>query len=106
VTGDVLVRKGWEIGAGEFVYVRGGSVVSGAFDYGTTGYSVCLGGLVRMLEFASSELAETPWVAYVGDHIDLQYHSASYSAPPESVSYAYDGTTFHELTLVFRGFPW
>ena len=102
VTGNVLVRKGWQIGAGEFVYVRGGSVEGDGYDYSTSGYSVCLGGLVRLLEFASPEIAGTSWLAFIGDHIDLQYHSASYASP----SSPWDGTTFKGLNFVFRGVPW
>lgn len=102
VTGYVLVRKGWELGAAEFLYIRGGSVIGNGYDYSTSGYSVCFGGLVRFLEFASPEIAGTPWLAFIGDHIDLRYQSASYSSPVSSV----DGTTFRELNFIFRGFPW
>ena len=102
VTGNVLVRKGWQIGAGEFIYIRGGSVEGNGYDYSTSGYSVCLGGLVRLLEFASPEIAGTAWLAFIGDHIDLQYHSASYASP----SSPWDGTTFEGLNFVFRGLPW
>jgi len=101
-TGFVLIRKGWEIGAAEFLYIRGGSVVGDGYDYSTSGYSICVGGLFRALEFASPELAGTPWIAFIGDHIDLQYHSASYASTVSPL----DGTTFKELNLVFRGFPW
>ena len=101
-TGYVLVRKGWQVGAAEFIYIRGGSVEGNGYDYSTSGYSVCLGGLVRLLEFASPEIAGTPWLAFIGDHVDLQYHSASYNSPASP----WDGTTFKGLNVVFRGFPW
>jgi hypothetical protein len=101
-TGAVLVRKGWELGAAEFLYIRGGSVIGNRYDYSTSGYSVCLGGLVRLLEAASPEIAGTSWLAFIGDHLDLQYQSASYSS---SVS-PLNGTTFKELNLIVRGFPW
>lgn len=101
-TGNVLVRKGWQIGAGEFIYIRGGSVKGDFNDYETSGYSVCLGGLVRLLEFASPEIAGTSWLAFIGEHVDVQYHSASYASP----SSLWDGTTFKGLNFVFRGFPW
>jgi hypothetical protein len=102
VTGYVLVRRGWELGAAEFLYIRGGSVIGNGYDYSTSGYSICFGGLVRFLEFASPEIAGTPWVAFLGDHIDLRYQSATYSSPVSPV----DGTTFKELNFIFRGFPW
>jgi hypothetical protein len=102
VTGNVLIRKGWEIGAGEFLSIRGGSVEGYGYDYSTSGYSICLGGLVRFLEFASPEIAGNPWAAFVGDHIDIQYHSATYGSTDSPLN----GTTFKELNLVLRGFPW
>jgi hypothetical protein len=102
VTGNVLVRKGWQIGVGEFIYIRGGSVEGDGYDFSTSGYSICLGGLVRLLEFASPEIAGNSWIAFIGDHVDLQYHSASYSSPASP----WDGTTFRGLNFVFRGYPW
>jgi hypothetical protein len=102
VTGNVLIRKGWEIGAGEFLSLRGGSVEGFGYDYSTSGYSICLGGLVRLLEFASPDIAGNPWAAFVGDHIDIQYHSASYGSTDSPLQ----GTRFQELNLVLRGFPW
>jgi hypothetical protein len=101
-TANVLVRKGWEIGAAEFLYIRGGSVFGDYYDYSTSGYSICLGGLVRLIEFAVPGSAESVWVAYIGDHIDLQYHSATYTSPTSLLN----GTNFKELNVVFRGFPW
>ena len=101
-TENVLVRTGWQIGAAEFLYIRGGSVIGNFYDYSTSGYSVCVGGLVRLLEFASPEIAGTSWLAFIGDHIDLQYHSATYSSSESPL----EGTTFKELNLVVRGFPW
>ncbi len=101
VTGNVLVRKGWEIGAGEFLYIRGGSITSNTLDQKTSGYSICLGGLVRLLDFVSPALAETPWIAFVGKHIDVQYHSATYASTD-----LWDGTTFKEFGLVIHGLPW
>jgi hypothetical protein len=102
VTGSVLVRKGWQLGAAELFYIRGGSLKGDGYDYETSGYSLCLGGLVRLLEYAVPATAETPWLAFIGDHIDLQYHSASYDSP----SSPWDGTTFKALNLVVRGLPW
>jgi hypothetical protein len=102
VTGNVLVRKGWEIGAAEFLSIRGGSVKGDTFDYATSGYSLCLGGLVRFLEFAVPAFAETPWLAYIGDHLDVQYHYATYDSPNS----AWDGTTFRGVNVVVHGIPW
>jgi hypothetical protein len=102
VAGNVLVRKGWEIGAAEFLYIRGGSVKGDTFDYATSGYSLCLGGLVRLLEFAVPAFADTPWLAYIGDHLDVQYHSATYDSPTSG----WDGTTFRGVNVVVHGIPW
>lgn len=101
-TGFVTVRKGWQAGVAEVVYVRGGSVVGDGEDYATTGYSLCLGGLVRLLEFAVPQVAENSWLSFIGDHIDLQYHSASYSGHESP----WDATTFKGVNLVIHGLPW
>lgn len=97
----VLVRKGWELQVGECLFLRGGSVHGMGFNYETSGYSIALGGLVRMLEFASPDLAQTSWIAFLGDHLDLQYHSSSY----DGTSSPLYGTAFHSLNLVVKGLP-
>jgi hypothetical protein len=102
VTGNVLVRTGLELGAAEFLYIRVGSVKGNFYDYSTSGYSVCLGGLIRLLQYASPEIAGTTWLAFIGDHFDLQYQSASYRSAEDPL----DGITFRELNLVVRGMPW
>jgi len=105
-TDYVLVRKGWEIGVGDVVFVRGGSALGDGFDYQTSGYTVSLGGLVRLLEVADRSLTGNSWIAYLGEHFDVQYHSATYTATSESVSSMMNGTSFKELCLVIHGLPW
>jgi hypothetical protein len=103
VTGRVAVRKGWQIGVAELLYLRGGSVWGElGSDYATSGYSLCFAGLIRFLEFASADLAATPWIEFLGDHFDLQYHSATYGAP----GYWWDGATYNGVNLVIHGSPW
>jgi hypothetical protein len=101
-TAFVLIRKGWQVGAGEFIYIRGGSVKGDGYGYATSGYTLSLGGLVRLMEFAVPPIAENSWLSFIGEHIDLQYHSASY----DSQESPWDGTTFKGVNVVFHGLPW
>jgi hypothetical protein len=103
VTGNVAVRKGWQIGVAELLYLRGGSVWGElGSDYTTSGYSLCFAGLIRLLEFASADLAATPWIEFLGDHFDVQYHSATYATP----GLWSDGATYNGVNLVIQGSLW
>ena len=105
-TGYVAVRKGWEVGVADCLVVRGGSVIGDGFDYATTGYTISLGGMLRLLAFADARFADAPWFTYVGDHIDLQFQSATYFVSSQSISSPLNGTSFQALSLVIRGVPW
>jgi hypothetical protein len=101
-TGDVQVHEGWQLGVAEFLFIRGGSVKGILYDYSTSGYGICLAGLLRLLEFASPAMAGNSWIAFAGDHLDLQYNSSTYDRPGSP----WDRTTFRGLNLVVRGLPW
>ena len=99
--GSIIARKGWQIGAAELFYLRGGSVRTNGDEYSTSGYSLCLAGLIRGIEFFVPETAGIAWLAFIGDRVDLQFHWSSYDSP----SSLWGGTTFSELNLLIRGLP-
>jgi hypothetical protein len=98
----LVLRRGWELSAAELLTIRGGSVGGHGFDYTTSGYSICLGGILKLLQSGSSDLAGTPWIKFLSDHLDVQYSSSSY----EDKSGPLNGTSFAELNLVIKGVPW
>jgi hypothetical protein len=107
-TDKVWVRKGWQLEVGECVILRGGSVgvgeseVSSMLEYQTRGYSLSLGGLVRLLEYASPTTARISWLAFIGDHLDLQYSRSIYEINDNAIGQ----TSFQALNLVVNGVPW
>jgi len=97
--GNVELRKGWQFEVGEIVSVRGGSFTgTGFLDYRTSGYSIRLSGLLKLIEAMDRSIVAGTWLGFVRDHIDLQYHSSSYGESTSPVS----GTSFRGLNLVIR----
>jgi hypothetical protein len=97
--GNVELRKGWQLEVGEIVSVRGGSFTgTGSLNYGTSGYSVRLSGFLKLIEAMNRPSVAGTWLGFVKDHIDLQYHSSSYSGEYSTVS----GTSFKGINLVIK----
>jgi len=94
------VRKGWQVQVAEFLYIRGGSVDGPGLAYATSGYSIGVAGLVKLLGLVSPSLRKESWVEFVGKHLDLQYHSSSYSSTTSPIS----GTHSAALNLVVKDF--
>ncbi len=96
------LRRGWQLQVAEFVSIRGGSVVSPGLEYSTSGYSICSAGLLKLLIHVVPALdTENRWITFAAEHIDLQFHSASYS----EVTSPIDGTSFNSVTIVLKGVP-
>jgi hypothetical protein len=84
----------------EFLYLRGGSVEGPGLAYSTSGYSICLGGVLHLLALVSPSLGKDSWVGFLGEHFDLQYHSSKYDETTSPIG----GTTSAALNLVVKGF--
>ena len=93
----VTMRGGWQIQVGEMLYLRGGSVESTGLSYTTSGYSICLGGLLKLIGLFTPD-ANASWVGFAADHFDLQFHRASYGETASPVS----GTSTQSLNLVVK----
>ena len=97
----ITMRRGWQIQVVEILYLRGGSVESPGLSYTTSGYSICLGGLMKLVGLlAPGPESEESWVGFVADHFDLQFHSGSYGETISPIS----GTSSQSLNLVVKGF--
>ena len=95
------VRKGWQVQAGEFLFVREGRVSMPGLRYSTRGFGIHLNGLFKLLDIALPETQEG-WIRYVADHFDLQLSTSSYGDTTSPI----DGTTFTQLSVVVRQVPW
>ncbi len=93
------LHKGWQIGAAEFIYIRGGSVENFVFTYYTFGTSIKLNGFIRLLSVCGIVNPGTGFTRFFLDHIDLQYHSSVYKSGYEP---GLDGTKFQAINLVVR----
>jgi hypothetical protein len=95
------MRRGWQIQVAEILYLRGGSVESTGLSYATSGYSICLGGLLKLIGLITpGSASEESWMTFVADHFDVQFHRASYGETSSPIS----GTSLQSLSLVVKGF--
>jgi hypothetical protein len=101
-TESVTLRRGWQVQVGEFFSWREGSVESpGRSPYTTSGYSICLAGVLRCVHGVSQSLIPNgSWLEFAMGHFDLQFHSAKYDQPTPAEGRA----TASSLNLVVRGF--
>ena len=98
--GRITLGKGWEIDAADCLYLRWGSDTGpGELIYSTSGWSVKLDGLLRLLTAGSIIPPGTPVVGFLMNHMDLEYSFAKYYS---GVNDGIDGTKFSALTLVVR----
>jgi hypothetical protein len=98
--GKVTIGKGWQAQFGEILYLRGGTGESPGQSYATSGYSICLAGVMRVLGTVSPALVKDSWAGFLADHFDLQYHSSGYEDPSSSI----DGIRWAARNLVVKGF--
>jgi hypothetical protein len=98
---DVWVRKGWQVQAGEMVYIRGGSVHAPGLNYETSGYTLRLGGIFKVIMLLSPEAREAGWFRFLASVLDLQYTSAHYSGTSSPIR----DTAFKGINIVVRSIP-
>lgn len=99
----VDLHKGWQLGLGEFVYVRGGSFSEsptfGNRNYSTSGFGVRMSGVFKLLAAASAVESNDDILSILLHHVDLVYDHAAYKAEK---NHPLDGVTFNAFTLVIR----
>lgn len=93
----VGVRKGGQIGLGEFLYIRAGSITdAGQMTYSTFGWGLRLDGLAKCLVFFRWLDPNAPVAKFLLDHLDVQYDcSRAYGG-------VYQGKPFEDLNLVVK----
>jgi hypothetical protein len=97
----VWMRRGWQVQAGEIVYVRGGSIDAPGLKYQTSGYTLRLGGVFKLIMALSPEARETGWLRVMADVLDLQFTSAKYSGTSSPIR----DTSFKGVNIVLRSIP-
>lgn len=97
----VTMRRGWQVEVAEVLCLRGGSVESPKRSYTTSGYSISLGGLMKLVNLiVAGPGAQESWIGFVADHCDLQFHTATYDQTHSPIA----GTRSQSLNLVVKGF--
>ncbi len=95
------LHKGWQFNFGEIVYLRGGSFSEspnfGNRNYSTSGFGLHLNGIFKLIDAVSASPIESDVLAFIRDHIDIQYDHAGYSDHE-----ILGGTKFNALNLVIR----
>ena len=97
----VNLHRGWQLNVCEFVYLRGGSYAEtkqcGNRNYSTSGFTLRLSGLFRLLEQTAPDVLGDDVVSFVADHIDIVYDHAEYSDHE-----LLGGTSFNALSIIVR----
>jgi hypothetical protein len=97
----VTARRGWQVQAGEIVYVRGGTVDGPGLKYETSGYTIRLGGIFKIVMLLSPEARESGWFRILADVLDFQYTSAKYSSTSSPIR----DTSFKGINIVLKSIP-
>ncbi len=120
----LVVRTGWEVGIGEIFTLRGGIIRDPTAEHaipaqtlrdpfgvimlrgmrGTaSGYTIALGGLYKLLAWASPDVASDLTAAFLGNHFDILYHHSAYD---KDQWWSLSKMHADALELVVRGIPW
>ncbi len=97
--GNVSLRKGWQVQIADFFFIRGGNAEEIGYAFNTFGMSFQMSGLIKTLAAINIVDINNGSLAFVLDHIDLQYHYSEYTNSDDA---AMDGTTFKALNLVIK----
>lgn len=98
--GTVTLIKGWQVGIGELLYVRGGAhYPPGQYSYTTFGGTIKLNGLLKLL--AAYHLADFNYgaLAFLFNHLNVEYDYCMYTNTSDA---AMSGATFQDLNLVIK----
>lgn len=95
------LRRGWQLQVGEMMYLRGGSVESPGLQYETSGYTLRLGGVFKVMMMISPEMRNEEWFRVLADLLDFQYTSATYSSTSSPIR----DTSFKGINIVLRSIP-
>ena len=89
-TGNVTIRKGWQLSLGELVYLRGGSTNEADQELSSKGLGVRLAGLLKLLETLTPRAMSASHLDFILDHFDIRFDHSSVSSsrfPTHDASY-------------------
>ncbi|MBI5473991.1 MAG: hypothetical protein HY961_16765 [Ignavibacteriae bacterium] len=102
-TDKASLHKGWEVGLGEFVYIRGGSFAQspdfGNRNFTTSGLGIRLAGLFKAIGTAIPESAPPDVFSFLIRHVDVAFDHAEYKT---SDGHPLSGTKFSSISVMIR----
>ena len=97
------LHKGWQLNFGEMVYLRGGSFAEspnyGNRNYSTSGFGIRIGGVWKLLQALSPEVAESEVWAFITNHFDFGYDHAEYKTEP---THPLSDIKFNSITVILK----
>ena len=95
--GKIWLHKGWQVNLAELLYIRGGSVEAPGLSYTTSGFSFRLRGIFNLLEALNGAEPASPVLAFIANHVDIQFDHASESSDGPT-----NGTTYNGFNLILK----
>jgi hypothetical protein len=92
--GNVWLRRGWQVNLAELLNIRGGSVEAPGLRYTTSGFSFRLRGIFNLLETLNDAEPDSPVLAFIANHVDIQFDHASESSDGPRNGTSYNGFNF------------
>jgi hypothetical protein len=97
-TDAVKISQGWQIGLGEFIYIRQGSYQGGGFNYiKTDGLGISTSGLFKFLSLGAEG---NTFINQFADHFDLHYDQSNYDT--NELDSPSNSTKFSSLSLFIK----
>ena len=97
-TDAVKISQGWQIGLGEFIYIRQGSYQGGGFNYiKTDGLGISTSGLFKFLSLGAEG---NTFINQLSDHFDLHYDQSNYDT--NELDSPSNSTKFSSLSLFIK----
>jgi hypothetical protein len=97
-TDAVKISQGWQIGLGEFIYIRQGSYQGGGFsNIKTDGLGISTSGLFKFIKLG---VEDNTFITQLADHLDLRYDQSNYDT--DELIHPLNSTKFSSLSLFIK----
>jgi hypothetical protein len=100
---DIAQKSGWEVELFEVVAFRGGQYRQ---PYGTerrtSGFGLQLAGIVKAIHLIAEPEETESWLMFLVNQVILRYDTGTYERGEQPSS----ESTYAQLTLMLKGFPW
>jgi hypothetical protein len=97
-TDAVKISQGWQIGLGEFIYVRQGSFQGAGFtNTKTDGFGISTSGLFKFIKLVAED---NSIITQLADHFDLHYDHSNYET--DELDHPLNASKFSSLSLFIK----